>query len=123
MPALLAGDLQVRQAHVDEGLARELALPALDLLHAENIRGLFRDEAGGLLGAQAYGVDVPGADPKAHAAPYGSPDHLETAASGFAQKNARALEKPGRFSGRLCRGREGIDTDADPADANVAPEA
>ena len=56
----------MRQAHVDEGLNRELASLALDLLQAQNVgRGLL-DEAGGLLGAQADGVDVPGADTQAH---------------------------------------------------------
>jgi len=53
VPAFLTRDLDVRQAHGLEGLARELTLLALDLLHAQDVGGLLIDEAGGLLGAQA----------------------------------------------------------------------
>ena len=57
---------QVRQAHLDEGLARELALLALDLLQAQHVRRLLGDEAGDLLGAQADGIDVPGGESQTH---------------------------------------------------------
>src|SRR5579859_1158605 len=70
MPALLACDLQVRQAHLREGLAGELTLSTLDLLHAQDIRGLLGHKAGGLFGAKANRIDIPGADTKAHAFPY-----------------------------------------------------
>jgi hypothetical protein len=66
VPALLAGDLQVRQAGGDEGLAWKLGLLALDLLQAQHVGPLLVDEAGDLLGAQADGVDVPGGDTEAH---------------------------------------------------------
>nr|WP_262423198.1 hypothetical protein [Brevundimonas denitrificans] len=66
MPALLARDLQVRQAHVPEGGLRKLVREAFDLLQAQHIRGLFGHEAGDLFGAQADGVDVPGDDAKGH---------------------------------------------------------
>ncbi len=60
----------MRQAHVDEGVQRELPLAALDLLQAEYVRRLLLDEAGDLLGAQADGIDVPGAEAKAHGGDY-----------------------------------------------------
>ncbi len=66
MPALLAFDAQVRQAHLDEGAGRELSLPTLDLLQTDHVRRLLPDEAGDLLTAEADGVDVPGAEAKAH---------------------------------------------------------
>ncbi|MDB5451785.1 MAG: hypothetical protein JWO33_363, partial [Caulobacteraceae bacterium] len=40
----------MRQAHLDEGLAGELALAALDLLQAQDVGRLLGHEAGGLLG-------------------------------------------------------------------------
>ena len=43
MPALLAGDLDVRQADGLEGRARELRLLALDLLQAQDIGRLLID--------------------------------------------------------------------------------
>jgi hypothetical protein len=56
----------VRQPHLDERLAGEFPLAALDLLQAQDVGRLLSDEAGGLLGPQADRVDVPGADSKAH---------------------------------------------------------
>jgi len=67
VPALLAGDLDVFQAHGLEGLARELAVLAFDFLHAQDVGRLFVDEPGGLFGAEADGIDIPGGDTKAHA--------------------------------------------------------
>jgi hypothetical protein len=66
MPALLAGDPHMRQAHGGEGLPGELGLLTLDLLQAQDVGRLFVDEARDLLGAQADGVDIPGGDTKAH---------------------------------------------------------
>src|SRR5690606_40463416 len=62
VPALLAADAQVGQAHVDEGLTRELVLGAFDLLQAQDVRGVFGDETGDLIDAQADRADVPGDD-------------------------------------------------------------
>ena len=59
MPALLAGDGQVRHAHGLEGLAGELVRLALDFLQAQDVRGLFGDEPGDLIDTQADRVDVP----------------------------------------------------------------
>jgi hypothetical protein len=50
VPALLAGDPQVRQAGVDERRGRELALAALDLLQAEHVGRRLLGESGHLLG-------------------------------------------------------------------------
>ncbi len=66
MPALLAADRQMRQAHLHKGLARKLALLALDLLQAQYVRRLFGDEARHLVDAQPHRVDVPGGEAKAH---------------------------------------------------------
>ncbi len=49
---------------------RELALLALDLLHAHDVRGLLVGETSDLLGAQALGVDVPRRHPQLHEAEF-----------------------------------------------------
>ncbi len=69
VPALLAGDGQVRQAHVHEGLGREFGLPALGLLQADDVRSALGDEARHLLGAQPYRIDVPRRHPQPHTDP------------------------------------------------------
>ena len=112
MPALLSGDLQVRQAHLPEGVHRELALAALDLLQAQHVGGLFLDEAGGLFGAQADGVDVPGADSQTH--------------RGLLAGRSRNERRPGRRASGpdsclSCRRREGIGSGTDFVSATGAP--
>jgi len=67
VPALLAGDLQVRQPGVDEGRSRKLALAALDLLQTQHVGRRLKGEANHLLGPQAYGIDVPGGESQVHA--------------------------------------------------------
>ncbi len=68
VPALLPGDPDVGQAHVHKGLSGKFGLAAFDFLQAQHVRRLLRDEAGRLFCAQADGIDVPGADSKAHGA-------------------------------------------------------
>ncbi len=96
VPALLPGDPQVRQAHLGKGLGRELAGLAFYLLHAQHVGRLFAHEAGGLFGAQADGVDVPGADTQAH-----GPSSGEAIGESCAQVAARRRRaKKGRSSSR-----------------------
>jgi len=87
VPALLTADPQVGQAHVDEGLTRELVLGAFDLLQAQDVRGVLGDETGDLINAQADRVDVPGDDAKAHAS------GLSSLAGRGLRRLSRALKK------------------------------
>ncbi len=114
VPTLLALDLQVRQAHVGEGLDGELALPALDLLQAQDVGGLFGHEAGDMIGAKAHRIDVPGAEAKAHRPNIGVSCarrlRLESPASapGPQEKRPASNRRPGVEGGLSCRRREGI---------------
>ena len=67
VPALLPGDLQVRQPGVDESFPRKLAFLALDLLHGQNVGAALGHKALHLFGAQPHGIDVPGRQSQAHA--------------------------------------------------------
>ncbi len=63
MPALLAADRQMRQAHLHKGFSRGNSPSlALDLLQAQYVRRLFGDEARhpGRRSKRTKGVDVPG---------------------------------------------------------------
>jgi len=87
--ALLSGNPEVRQAGVHKGLAGKLGLLALDLLHAQDVGRILRDEFLNLLGPQADRIDVPGGEVEA-ACPVSEREVSQGARRGFAHPATRA---------------------------------
>ena len=93
VPALLAGDLQVRQAGVRR-TPRVGNSPSRHLISCRQSTSgaASRDEARHLFGAQAHGVDVPGGKSQAH----GCSDSAVWGSSGSGKKTpGRLAERPG----------------------------
>ncbi len=114
MPALLAADLQVRQAHLFEGAHRKLVVGAFDFLQQQDVGGALGHIAGDLIDAQANRVDVPGGQAKGHApaiAGVGKVAQKTPPKKARPPKNARPPKKrpakgqAGRFQGLSAEGR------------------
>ena len=62
--ALLSADLDVRVSRIREDRRWELRFTTFDFLKTKHVWFVFGEKVGDALGAQAYGINVPGDDGK-----------------------------------------------------------